>query len=538
MVVPKAKWEVSMRKRVLRDVLSLMSLVIVLEAVINIISGYVAIIIGATIEGFANSALNGRANDVKKSIWILIAVLLVTIVVIPAIDYFVKVTMFKQSLKHDRMIISNFMDKAYDRSFAYTSGDISYRLEMDPVNLRWLIIHGCTLSSEIIVVSIGLLYMIFKINTTYAVACLLVGLGPVLVAFISGKLENKYELSKKEYEGKVRGLQTDICFNFLFIKLYNLKNSMINRFSKLFSAYYENTIKKYINCKASVEFFNKVFKTLAEIIILVLGAYLVSKGIIEAGGVAAMMIYLAKVQDIYTKIGTLIKKLILLPQCLDRVSDLYAHKETSGHIEIKGFKNLVCENLSFGFDDNSKIFKGVSLTLNKGEKLAIKGDNGSGKSTLIKVLSGLYGDYEGKVKINNHNFKEINLKSLRDSISYMEQDPFVFKGTVYDNVAVGNLKASKEEVERCIEHAGLTDLKDKETETLGNNLSGGEKQRISIARAMIRDKDLIFMDEPFNNLDAKGRELIEEILQDKEKTIVYITHDLELLRYGDGVLEM
>ena len=103
---------------------------------------------------------------------------------------------------------------------------------------------------------------------------------------------------------------------------------------------------------------------------------------------------------------------------------------------------------------------------------------------------------------------------------------------------MGNLKASKEEVERCIEYAGLTELKDKETETLGENLSGGEKQRISIARAMLRDKDLIFMDEPFNNLDAKGRELIEEILQDMEKTIVYITHDLELLKYGDGVLDM
>ena len=269
--------------------------------------------------------------------------------------------------------------------------------------------------------------MIFRINTTYAVACLLVGLGPVLVAFISGKLENKYELSKKEYDGKVRSLQTDICFNFLFIKFYELKNSMINRFSKIFSAYYENTIKKYINCKASVEFFNKVFKTLAEIIILVLGAYLVSKGTIKAGAVAAMMIYLAKVQEIYTKIGTLIKNLILLPQCLDRVSELYVDKETSGDIKINGFNNLACESLSFGFDENSKIFKDVSLTLNKGEKLAIKGDNGSGKSTLIKVLSGLYGGYEGKVKINNHSFKDINLKSLRDSISYMSKTPLYLK---------------------------------------------------------------------------------------------------------------
>lgn len=527
-----------MRKKVLKDVLKLMGLVIGLEAVVNIITGYVAIIIGATIEGFANSALQRNVSNVKDSIWVLIAVILVSVVVIPAIDYFVKVTMFKQSLKHDRMIISNFMDKAYDRSFTYTSGDLSYRLEMDPVNLRWLVIGVFTITAEIIVVSIGLLYMIFKVNTMYAIACLLAGLGPILVAFISGKLENKYELSKKEYDGKVRCLQTDICFNFLFIKLYKLKNSMISRFSKIFSSYYENTIKKYINCKAGVEFFNKVFKTSSEIIILVLGAYLVSKGTIEAGSVAAMMIYLAKVQDIYTKIGTLIKKLILLPQCLDRVSELSEDKEPSGHVEINGFKNFDCEDLSFGFDVDSKIFKDVYLTVNKGEKLAIKGDNGCGKSTLIKVLSGLYGCYEGKVKINNNSLKEINLKSLRDSISYMEQDPFVFKGTVYDNVAVGNLKASKEEIEKCIEYAGLTDLKDKETETLGDNLSGGEKQRISIARAILRDKDLIFMDEPFNNLDAKGRELIEEILQDKEKAIVYITHDLELLKYGDRVLEM
>lgn len=156
----------------------------------------------------------------------------------------------------------------------------------------------------------------------------------------------------------------------------------------------------------------------------------------------------------------------------------------------------------------------------------------------MKILSGIYEGYDGRLKINDNNLKEINLKTLRDSISYMEQDPFVFKGSVYDNVAIANLKASKDEVERCLEYCGLTDLKDKETENLGENLSGGEKQRISIARTMLRNTDMIFMDEPFNNLDVKGRELIEGILKDRDKTIVYITHDLELLKYGDGVLEM
>ena len=75
--------------------------------------------------------------------------ILVSVIVIPLIDYLVKVTMFNQSLKHDRIIIKKFMDKAYDKSLAYTSGDISYRLEMDPINLRWLVIHVCTLSAEI-----------------------------------------------------------------------------------------------------------------------------------------------------------------------------------------------------------------------------------------------------------------------------------------------------------------------------------------------------------------------------------------------------
>lgn len=263
-----------------------------------------------------------------------------------------------------------------------------------------------------------------------------------------------------------------------------------------------------------------------------------SLGNIKSGAIVAMMVYFSKVQDMYKDICEIVKNCKLLPQCLDRVVEFYLMEEVCGKKKLKNFSTLEVENLAYEFHNFNKAFQNISFTIKKGDKVAIVGPNGSGKSTLLKVISRLYDDYKGSIKINGTKLRDFDLKEFRNSIVYMEQDPFLFKSNIYNNIAISNIEAPKEDLEKCIEKVGLAEIMYKETKDWGSNLSGGEKQRVSIARALVRECEILLMDEPFNNLDAKGRELIEEILRDDSKTIIFITHDYELLKYADFVVDI
>lgn len=508
---------------------------VIMETFDKIISGYLVIFIGSTIGRFANSVMMGNASVAKRDIIFLVLALTLSVFVMPLYNVFSKSTMFKLSLKHDREIISNFIEKDYSKAMNYDVGQISYCLEMDPINLRWGIIYIIRNSISVIVVSTILVISLINISTLYGTVCLALGALPLLVAFFVGKLDAKYRPKIKQYEEKNRELETDLCFNFVFIKMYKLKKVVMSGLSKLFDDYYEETIKKSITYKYVGTFFKDMFSIFSVIIVLLFGAWLVSKGKIEAGAVATMLVYLDIVKTQYDDIASVIKEASILPQCLDRVGALYENKEEVRSGQISEFKDLKIDRISYSYDANAKVFHNVSFDIKEGEKLAIVGHNGSGKSTIINILTGLYSNYDGHIKINNTDFKELNLSQWRDKIAYIEQEPFIFKGTVYENVRIGNLNATAKEIKDILERTGLSDFAEKEADQFGGNFSGGERQRISVARALLKKSNVLFVDEPFNNLDSFGKKLIEELFSEKDKTIVFISHDDELFIYADKV---
>jgi ABC-type bacteriocin/lantibiotic exporter with double-glycine peptidase domain len=527
-----------MRKKVLQDAFKLMYPSIIMETLDKIVSGYLIIFIGTIVGDFANSAMMGNSSVARTDIIFLSIALVLSVFCMPLFNIFSKSIMFKLSLKHDRKVIGNFIEKDYAKAMIYDVGEVSYRLEMDSNDLRWGIIDIFRNSISIVIVSIGLIGSLISINGFYALVCLVSAAIPVLVAFFAGILDAKYRPKIKEYEETNRTLEADLCFNFVFIKMFKLKHAMISGFSKLFGDYYEQTVKKSIKYNNVATFLNNLFSDFSVIVVLLFGAYLVSKGNIKAGSVAAMLIYLDIVKSQYADISRVIKEIAVLPQCIDRVAELYENKEEIGNDKVSEFENLDVNNMSYSYDGSINAFHNISLNIKQGEKLAIVGHNGSGKSTIIKVLTGLYSNYSGDFKINSSEFKELNLSQWRDKIAYIEQDPFIFKATVYENVRLGNLNASDEEIADILSLTGLSDLSEKEAEQFGGNLSGGERQRISIARALLKKPKILFIDEAFNNLDLLGKRLIEELFSHKGKTIVFISHDDGLLKYADKVYKM
>ncbi len=202
-------------------------------------------------------------------------------------------------------------------------------------------------------------------------------------------------------------------------------------------------------------------------------------------------------------------------------------------------KSIEINNLSFSYNEEREILKGIDLSINKGEKVAIVGRSGSGKSTLLRLLLRYYDDYDGEILIDGINSKDIKLSSIYEMMSTIQQNVFMFDDSIESNIALyGNY--SDEEIDNAILESGLKTLidslpngKNSSVGENGSNLSGGEKQRVSIARALIKNTPIILLDEATTSLDAETSFEIENSLLDIDGlTSLVVTHKLnpELLK--------
>ena len=195
------------------------------------------------------------------------------------------------------------------------------------------------------------------------------------------------------------------------------------------------------------------------------------------------------------------------------------------------------KDLKFDYD-GKEIFKGATFTIEKGKKYLIKGPSGAGKSTLIKLLSMAIEDYEGTIMVDGVDYRNIKEESMNNNISFVYQDVFLFEDTIYNNITLFK-EIPESKVLKACEGAGLMELIEEKENGLnemllenGKNLSGGQRQRISIARALVRDVDLLFIDEATSNLNEELGRLIENTILSLDATVVAISH-----RYYEGITE-
>lgn len=221
--------------------------------------------------------------------------------------------------------------------------------------------------------------------------------------------------------------------------------------------------------------------------------------------------------------------------------------ENNGKVICPEFnKSIELRNLDFSYEAK-KVLKDVSLTFEKDKKYAIIGASGSGKSTLIKLILGHLRGYKGNICIDNKDIKLYDSQSIRDNIAYISQDVYVFSGTIEENITL-NESFSKEEMDRALKESCLNEfvysLEDQLNTVIsedGNNLSGGQKQRIAIARALIRKKPVLIIDEGTSALDKKNAMEVESaLLKNENLTVLLITHHLneELMDDFDEVVNL
>ncbi len=220
-------------------------------------------------------------------------------------------------------------------------------------------------------------------------------------------------------------------------------------------------------------------------------------------------------------------------------------EEISGNEDIS-YEGAEVSNIDFSYDDE-QILKNYSISFPKGKIIGIHGPSGSGKSTLLKLLMRFWKVDGGSIKISDRDIEKINTSNLRDIESYVTQETWLFHDTIANNIAVGKLGATKEEIEEAAKKASIHEFimslpsgYDTQIGELGDTLSGGERQRIGIARAFLHNAPLMLLDEPTSNLDSLNEAIILKALKEsyKDETVVLVSHRNSTMGICDVVYEM
>jgi ATP-binding cassette subfamily B protein len=215
-------------------------------------------------------------------------------------------------------------------------------------------------------------------------------------------------------------------------------------------------------------------------------------------------------------------------------------------VELKGLRGEIrFEGVTFGYEPNRKILKGIDLTIRKGETVAFVGPSGAGKTTICSLLPRFYEVDEGRITIDGIDIRKIKLESLRKSIGIVQQDVFLFSGTIRENIAYGNLNATEEEIWEAARKASLADMikslpqgMDTVIGERGVKLSGGQKQRLSIARMFLKNPPILILDEATSALDTETEAAIQRSLTELSvgRTTLVIAHRLSTIQNADRII--
>ena len=311
----------------------------------------------------------------------------------------------------------------------------------------------------------------------------------------------------------------------------------IKRESYLYMAAFQDTIR--------------MFDGLMYVVVIVAGGIFMVKGYVEPGDLVAYTLYvttlLATIRRIiefaeqFQRGMTGIERFL---QIMDADIEIFDEPEAVPLGTVKG--DIVFENVTFEYaDDHNEVFHNLNLSIRPGEKVAIVGPSGGGKTTLCNLIPRFYDVTEGRILLDGTDIKRYTLKSLRKNIGIVQQEVYLFSGTVYENIAYGRLDADREEVMEAAKEAGahefIMNLKDGYDTYIGERgvkLSGGQKQRISIARVFLKNPPIMILDEATSALDNESEYAVAESLGrlSKGRTTLTIAHRLSSIRNSDRIL--
>lgn len=489
-------------------------------------------------------------GETEKFVPIILAsiFLIILLFVTEYIDGYVMSSYIKNTVNYLRCDIftkilnKDMKDFSLDNSGKYISilyNDIKI-IEDSLLNNIFLVI------SSFISFIISLLFL-FSISPSIVIFIVIFGiLGFVIPNALSKKLiieKNNYSHNLEE----ITSVTKDLFSGFEVIKGFNI-GSKINTIFKNSSNTVESTKKKCSILESIIKGFSLSFSVTVYLGVLILGGYLMYKGEISVG-TAIIIIQLSThiVGPVKTSIALInqIKSVSLIADKIDEI--LYDSCEDIEEISLPKFENSIeVKNLDFSYTSDRKALNNINLTFEKNKKYAIVGESGCGKSTLIKLLMRYYKDYNGDILIDNKDIHKIFSNDLYKNMSMIQQNVFMFDDSIKENIKLF-ANYSDEEVLSICDRSGLSNLISRLPDGInslvgenGNKLSGGEKQRIAIARSLINNTKILILDESTSALDNETAYNLESsLLSINDLTLIVVTHKLIkniLLNYDEIIV--
>lgn len=390
----------------------------------------------------------------------------------------------------------------------------------------------------------GLLIISWKLTI---VVLIMVPFKYFIVQMLSRKKEKKMEELIESYQD-FHGWFGDNIGGVKEIKLWNLYEKRYQTFEmkqkSILNINKENTMLDTWNL-----FFEIILEWSVTGILYILGGILIVKGSLTIGGVFAFLSYSNYVTG---PISSILNIRYFLSRILPSAKRLFSfldlkEEENSGEVidVIKGEQEICFKNVSFSYEER-QVLKDISFHVSKGEKVAVIGANGSGKTTILNLLLRFLEPTNGEITIGGKNIKQIRTDSYRALFSVVSQEPYLFYDTILNNINLDD-SANKEKVEKALRQSGAGEyigkLPMKEDSKIGRNgakLSGGEKQKLAVARAMVKDSPIVILDEATSGYDVESDSYLHKVLlkELKDKSVIMITHRYDNLEGMDRVYRL
>lgn len=447
------------------------------------------------------------------------------------------------SEKIDRMPM-NYFDKR-------THGEVLSRVTNDIDTLGQSLNQSATQMITSIATIIGVLVMMLSISPLMTIVAILIL--PISIGFISTimKHSQKYFRGQQKYLGNVNGQVEEVYGGHNIVKAFNKEEDVIEEFEKTNAKLYESAWKSQFISGMMMPIMQFV-GNLGYVAVAILGGYLAIKKTIEVGDIQSFIQYVRNFTQPIQQVAQVANMLQSTAAASERVFEFLEEEEedqtVQNPVSVQGLQgNVEFKDVHFGYNEDKIIINDFSAKIKEGQKIAIVGPTGAGKTTMIKLLMRFYDVNSGAILIDGHDVRNFNRSELRQMFGMVLQDTWLFHGSIKDNIRYGKLDATDEEVIEAAKAARvhrfvktLPGGYDMELNEEASNVSQGQKQLLTIARAILADPKILILDEATSSVDTRTEIQIQKAMDTlmKGRTSFVIAHRLSTIRDADLILVM
>ena len=443
----------------------------------------------------------------------------------------------------------NRMPMKYFESRTY--GEVLSRITNDVDTLGMGLNQSVTQIITSTATVIGVLVMMLSISPLMTLIALVVLPVSGLCVSLVVKKSQKHFITQQEYLGHINGQVEESYGGHLVIKAYNKEDEMIARFNRTNDVLYTSAWKSQFLSGIMMPIMQFV-GNLGYAAVALSGGMLAIRGVITIGDIQAFIQYVKSFTQPIQQIAQVTNQVQSMAAAAERVFEFLEEEEENQVVEhpadvTKVIGNVAFDHVSFGYNPNQLIVHDFSAQVAAGQKIAIVGPTGAGKTTMVKLLMRFYDVNSGSIRIDGHDIREFNRRELRDAFGMVLQDTWLFKGSIMENIRYGRLDATDEEVVAAAKaaHADhfirtLPGGYEMELNEDASNISQGQKQLLTIARAILADNRILILDEATSSVDTRTEELIQSAMDNlmKGRTSFVIAHRLSTIKNADIILVM